>query len=544
MHWPLKTTSIAASLLLLWTQHASAQDRWSLVPVTLDGADAPDPSALESHLLSEHLPLLPNAQAAVLVESEHSSDAEVAGPEELERLLALITRGTRELAMGHRRKGNALLKRLESEPAAVRDYLRREPERAQLLFDACMAAAWVEHHANATEAAHQQLQRCVRTFPGLRPSSAPKGLLKLFDKVTAEVAEEPHGHLLVTGREGCIVRLNGTAIGRAPLSIDVHIAPARVQLECDDKPGRIHAVTVRPGANQLSIDDKLDALLRTNHGLQLSAVEMTTAELARVGETLGPIIHARVVLLLPATGGGARLLATHPAKDLGSLATMSSAPTALVAEMQVGTPVPAPPILKPATPQPNAARQRDEPDHLLPPVPRTTAATDSPVWPAVTAGLGLALGLGSITVSWAYYAHRLSMRDESWHAQSYADRDRFHTDAVRSRIFGAAGNLMLASTEYVFLPKAQGVPMGAWLAGGAGVALAAFGAASALSQRACSLPSHACNGFTNDPLFGELVMLHAIPLATVPLNYWLRGVFTPPVRVELGQRSLFLTGAF
>jgi hypothetical protein len=162
------------------------------------------------------------------------------------------------------------------------------------------------------------------------------------------------------------------------------------------------------------------------------------------------------------------------------------------------------------------------------------------------AGVGVALGIAGVATSWVFYAQRLDQRAADLSLElSFDARDRFRVAGHRSVLFGALGNAVLASSEYVLLPQARGVPSGAWVAAGGGVVLGGVGAVLAITQRECSLPSAACTKFMSDPLFGELLMFHALPLLAAPLNYWLRGVLNPPVRVELGLGGgVGVTGVF
>ena len=516
-----------------------------LVPVTLAGQEAPAPDPLERSLASAHIPLLPSAQAAAVLEAAHSSDAASTEPEELARLDKLIGAGARALAANRRHEGAELFQQLEREPAAVRDYLRRDPARAQYLVDACVTTAWLEHQERGREQAKQQLQQCIRMFPSVRPTDAPKKLLALFDEVARAAADEPQGRLEVSGRERCLVRLNGSAVGRAPLQVDVPIGPVRVQLKCEPAtgPARIHAVTIQPGTTRLRIDAAFDAALRTNAGLRLSLEHATTAELAQLGEVLGELVRARVILIVPAQSEGVRLLATHPAHELGAFASLTAAQGPLIADLRARQPPPAPPVPSPARGQPQPTEPLAQAVRLDTPPPTQTDKGSS-LWPSIAAGVGVAIGIGGVTVSWVYYAQRIGLRTD-WGRQTFSDRDAFRALRRESLIFGLAGNLVLASAEYALLPKAQGIPLLAWAAAGVGAAFAGAGVVATYAQRTCSLPSPTCTGFGNDPLFGELLMGHALPLVAVPVNYWLRSLIDAPVRVELGLGGgLQVSGTF
>ena len=539
---------LAPAVLLLGASSSASAQRWTFVPVIIGEAEAPSPAALERATEAAQLPLLPNSQAAASLEAEHSSDGELLGPEEVERLDKLIGAGARELARSeeHRRGGARvredvdLLKQIESKPAAVLDYLRRSPERAQLLIDACVTASWLSYKdkTQGPKPAKQQLQRCIHTFPGLRPRSAPSPITALFDEVLQEVADEPHGRLEVSsGREGCLVRFNGTALGPAPVSVEVPLGPARVQVECDEQPGRIHAVSVAPGKTRVSIDPQLEKVIRTaDRQLKLvfrsGAPAPTTAQLARTGELLGQLVHARVVLVVPAAPSGAaiRVLVT-PSKDLGTFPSLTAAQKRVLTELRSSTPPPPPPNPEPSQPSPSLiAAERADVSHAPPPRAR---AEREPLWPTIAAGTGIAIGVGGVAVSWVYYFRRLSLRS-GWDTVSFDDIAQFRAAGTLSIGFGLGANVFLAAAEYVVLPHGQGIPLLAWAAAGGGAILAGFGAISVYTQRDCSLPSTVCTGFANDPLFGGLLMVHALPLLTVPLNYWLRETLNAPVRVELG----------
>lgn len=529
---------------------ALAQERWVFVPAAISGSEPPSSLATTFEAAFAQ-PVLANRGAAVEVETRHSSEAAVLGDQEMKRLLTIVGKGTSLIAIGRRKEGDEALKQLDSLSGPVRDLLQRDPARAQRLFNACVETGRLMLADEQPDEAHKQLVGCVRVFPGFTLRRPAPALRAAFVKASSQVEAEPHGQLDVRGGAGCAVRINGALLGRSPLHVPaVRVGSARIQLECErNTPGRIHGLGIQLGDNYIDIDPQFERALRTkDSALSLVYPDEATRErqMMQDAEQLGDIVGAHVVLLVPRTvpdqpQGAIRVITVRPHTELGTLDPEHLEPAAiqtLTANLTPTVPPPAPE----SAPPPNLLPTTD-------PSPISTTTTtralrdDGPrhssVLPAITGGVFVALGLGGIATAWVFYGQRAVTRAHTsqLHSLTYAERAEFRSAGTTALWFGLAGSLFLAAGEYPLLPAERTVPTTGWILGGAGALLAASGLVFAVKDNHCSRPSlgsHECSGFTADATFGPLLLLHAIPLLSVPLNYALREWFRPRRRIELG----------
>lgn len=517
-----------------------AQDRWVFVPATVVGSEgAPATLRLESAIADPRV--TSNRAAATMVAARDSSEAPQLDEREIRRALDLVTRATQAIRMGDKnRVGLRQLKELERLAAPVQDYLQRDGKRAELLFQACVLAGGLLLKAKQPTEAHEQMRSCARIYPGRKPQAAPE-VVTAFSEAASEVAAEPHGALDVEGGEGCGVRLNGALVGTSPLHMEaVRVGTARVQLECGDAQGRIHGINISPGSNRVTIDPDFERALSTSDGLTLTYADDAARERAmrRHGQALGDILEAHVVLLVP-TGTKARALSLQPYAELGTLST-GSIPADVVRAIKATIGPPAPPPA-PIAQNPELSGQTEplgEPGIPDPPpfVPRSAPLRDEGkgAGQVIAAGAMIAVGIGSWVAAWTFYATRASAGAMPDASRSYAARSAFRHAGTMALAFAAGGGALLAASEYLLLPNEVGVPTIAWAWGGAGLLLAASGLALMIAETPCALPVEQCRGFTDDVILGPMLMLHAIPLLSVPLNFALHDWLRPRRRIELG----------
>jgi hypothetical protein len=188
---------------------ARADERWLFVPAyDTPRADEEVPAAALTAPWERAFEVgIANADGAKLLEA-HSSEARALSDEQTERYTDDLDKALDQLAAGRRARGERMLRAVRKLAAPERDWLRRVPERAQKLFDACVFTAHLLAREKQQELAMQRMVDCISSFPGLQsPTHAPE-LRALIDQARAALEREPHGDLSVRseGRDGCIVR--------------------------------------------------------------------------------------------------------------------------------------------------------------------------------------------------------------------------------------------------------------------------------------------------------------------------------------------------
>lgn len=542
---------VLALVTLIAPGAASAQDRWVFVQALVVSEQAPNLAAMLESAVGDRR-VLSTTAASTLVEARHSSPAPKLDEQEISRAQALVTRVTNAIRMGEaKRAWLKQLRELKQLAAPVQDYLQRDARRAELLFQACVLAGGLLIKAKQNNEAHEQLRSCARIYPGRKPQAAPE-VVSAFAAAAAEVAAEPHGSLDVEGGN-CSVRINGAELGTAPLHVDaVRVGTARIQMECDGTPGRVHGVGIEPGANRVHIDPDFERSLSTGSGLALTYADAEVRErlMIRHGQLLGDLLDAHVVLLVP-TDGRTRVLSLQPRAELGTLSgerIPADVVRAVVAAMGKAAPPPPKPT-PPPTPEVTADESKSEESpaparpnvDLYARVPTLRDEGGTTVAEVVVGGTLIAAGLGSWITSWVFYGQRAGERASTDWSLSYEARDNYRSDGRTALWFAAGGGVLLSVAEYLLLPRERGVPTSAWAWGGAGVLLAASGLTLMIAEAGCTLPSQQCRGFASDVALGQLLMLHSIPLLSVPLNYALRDWFRPTRRIELGLNGTHLS---
>lgn len=550
----MRLCCMVLAMVALCSPGVGAQDRWVFVPALAGSEPAPNLTTKLETAVGDRRVMSAEA-AATMVEARHSSAAPRLDEQEVARALALVTRVTDSIRMGdNKRAWLKQLRELEQLAAPIQDYLQRDTRRSELLFQACVLAGGLLLKTKASAAhageAHEQLRSCARIYPGRKPQAAPE-VVSAFAAAAAEVATEPHGALDVEGGTGCRVRLNGAELGPAPLRLEaVRVGTARIQMECDGTSGRIHGVGIEPGPNHVRIDPEFEHALSTTDGLALAYADASARErsMSRHGQLLGDLLDAHVVLLVP-MGPRTRVLSLQPRAELGMLSgnhIPGEVLRAIAATMgKAAAPPPPPTPTLQSAPQspgdegpPIPARARSD---IFTRVPALRDESGMSTAQVIVGGALIAIGLGSVATSWVFYAQRASARGRTTWSLSYADRDDYRSAGRAAVWFAAGGGVALSAAEYLLLPRERGIPISAWAWCGAGGLLAASGVALMVAESDCALPSQHCRGFASDVALGPMLMLHAIPLLAVPLNYALHDWFRPTRRIELGIRGPHLT---
>lgn len=526
---------------------------WVLLPVYADhGSHDADVSALagplEAQLEALREPVLRGVDASVVFETKHSSDTAKLTDQQIESLLRRLDEAASSLALGDQAQGEKAMQELRKLPGAS-DYLNRETARAARVFSACLLNAHLLQRAGRDADAQSRALDCVRSFPMAQADKrGPPAMRKLFEEAAARFAQEPHGSLTVRSTRGttCIVRLNGLAIGTAPVTIErIMLGPAHIELECQDDPGRRHAAWIHPGANETAIDPVFDAAIRTTGGLHLqySSTQERDERLQSDAEAIRSALNVRRLVTLS--------VQTQPDKKVVVKPRLVGhpelAPLAFAGVYEPGKVRTVAEALKTLSPRPpeaaqEAVSQREtgtENEARLDPGPRTgLGPQDARRWErdgeqdlAIGATLGV-LGVGGIATSWVLLSQRQTLRRVGFSRLDYGPLDTYEERGTWALLSGGLGSGLLTASEFFWLPlmrRASPVPVWAWIAGGVGVAAAVGGLGLTLGKH-CGPQlidprvhrAAGCGSPADDSTFGPLLMMQAVPLLTVPVVYALR----------------------
>ena len=571
---------LALVLVSLPGARAAANEHWVFVPVltsqpSRDLALSQLTGPFEIEVRAQGQSALASSDAALLFETRHSAEPVKLNSDEMSRLVRSISLAARHLALGELPQAQQAMEGVYTLSGPARDYLNREAARARKIFDTCMMTAYLWERDDKQQEALKQMLDCSRSFPGFRPEGRayPPELRALFEQAKRQLNQEAGTTLLVENRKsaGCGVRLNGIEVGKSPIHFsDVRSGVTRVQFECKPgQPGRIHAVDLKPGDNRLDIDPTFDATVHSRGALWLQ-YDDEAARSARVDADLKEIQNAlgagRVVGLF-IDGSGHPSVHVHaingPTRDGATLQYSTDrgyGPGAVLDAIRALKPT------KLASARPKAVASDDAaPVELtIPPVevppPAATQPLPSPEPPHqqnVLVGTLLAVaGVGGLATGWVYYGLRYRFRlSTSTVSEGLSPPPLYRPDPPETLIATGAGALLLSISEYFWLPDATHPPALAWVAAGVGTAVALAGIGFSLFSDTCfiEVSSPSCFQFPGDQnaLFGPMIMMHALPLLSVPLMYAIRSWVRPttPVTVDVetpeqGSVVLHVRGAF
>ena len=327
---------VAASLLFVSTPAAAEGDeaasgsvipeRWLVLPVRgAEPVDAPDDrmsiaalhSAAESlrrELSARGEEVWSASRSAERFEAVGSAPAPEVTQGDIDRWVERSGAAVRYLARADYQAARRELRAAQRFATGAAAELNREAARARQVLDTClfMVRAYVET-GNAGEA-HRQARECRQLVPRVEPTAfrhTPE-VRALLAEVDAEIASEAPGSLDITSTpSGCLVRINGVALGRTPLSgLELPVGNYRFQLECTEGVrGRIHRASIESGPSSMSFDAAFDRAVHTRPGLNLS-YDSTEAWADRMGHAAGvaeALGASGVIAVSPLTADEVRL---------------------------------------------------------------------------------------------------------------------------------------------------------------------------------------------------------------------------------------------
>lgn len=532
---------------LAWVTPASAQSespRWAVVVFAHDatrvehGREAADLASAALAASGEQIVAMDAARFAL--DEQLGTPLRAAPPTLTSRIDRAVTDAIREVAHGRTAEaiaaGGPVL--AESEPFVTA--LGRVDESAGQLGNLCLVLARAHLDRGEESAAEQQIETCIRLVPDIAPNPHvhPPEIRALVGGVRTTLAAGEGASLAVqtSGTDSeCQVRLNGRPMGRAPWASDPLVPGAyQVQVECDDRPGRVQRVELRAGAaEQLRVAARLGAALDTRSAapaLVYAAASDPDGETVREDvATLARTLHVTRLLGVVATDHGILLRA---------FAVVGDEPFARA----IGTAVVPEPMNEAASRQAVATVvDGSEATSSGPGTPPTEDRGSDVVVP-VLGGVIAALGLGTLGASWYLWTEVDARGQALNHAGSLAQvvpaQRAFDDATLLVPITGAIGSLALTISLPMFLPDAhRDVPWWSLVVGGAGLAVSVVGIYFLATEGDCYGNTLApCSRRSPTPVLGALVLEHAAPLLAVPLTYIARALLPTDAGTSLSLR--------
>ncbi|MGB5811810.1 MAG: PEGA domain-containing protein, partial [Polyangiales bacterium] len=447
--------------------------------------------------------------------------------------------------------------------------LNREAARAQQVLDTClfMVRAYVETRNGAE--ARRQARECRRLVPRIEPTAfrhTPE-VRDLLAEVDREMATEAPGSLSVKSTPAdCLVRINGVAFGRTPLSdIELPVGTYRLQVECErEQRGRIHRIQVRSGANPITIDVGLDQAVHTRPMLHLAYssrdawARTRMRDAALIARTLGT---NRALVVSEVNQDIVRIDLEATGFDAASVWLRREAGVPAAEDVHRGVDA----LLEGRSVDFTGPHPRADASWRVasPPVAIASSATEAtsskpldrarPHGQRVAGWSLFALGVASMGATVGLHVHRGTLGDRFIAAPSDLQSAQDWQDA-RVPVWvlaGTAGATMTAAMP-LLLPDRERTPWWGWTLGAAGLGLAAYGIYQGATMTDCPDPFitdatavQACVNRGQDAGRVALSIAGAAPLLTVPLVYLFRPLrVTPSMTVSEHGAELQLRRTF
>jgi hypothetical protein len=167
--------------------------------------------------------------------------------------------------------------------------------------------------------------------------------------------------------------------------------------------------------------------------------------------------------------------------------------------------------------------------------------------PKIIGGIAGVVGGIALVSSWTVYAARNAYRLRPWTRLDDGTVSTWEAMGAASLWMGIGASALLTASEYLLLPEAQDPPLLAWIGGAIGLGVAAVGLGFAVAGTHCPpqviRPGAdlllACDAGISDAIFGDLLMVSAVPLLNLPITYLLRSAFRgEPDSLSIGPRGV------
>jgi hypothetical protein len=296
---PLRSLGLQVGLAwMLWSWTAGqalADDGWLVTEVEVGGAGAAIAAArVVDSLQRQGQRVLAGSDAASQFERVHSRSAVQLTPAQVKQLDEDFRKLADHLASDDLAAAQPLFRRLAELPPDSRDVLNREPARARRGFQICLLSGHMLSRLGRDSEGLQQVTTCVADYPGFQPevgSYLPESIRKFFDRAFARLDSVPISSLRVSapsedvGR--CRARVNGIEARGLPATVSgIRATEVRVQLDCGERPGRIHPLKLHRGDNAIEIDPALDEAVTTGERLGLRYADVKRAREYAIGHAV------------------------------------------------------------------------------------------------------------------------------------------------------------------------------------------------------------------------------------------------------------------
>ena len=311
------SVTIAASASLASAQDRSAQDRsaqdtWLILPVGI----GEEPGLVLDHARLTAATLETTVGATVLQGQrlQHRLQNAVSLPytePPADDLAAQLAEAEPELlsAVSRQRDGE-VIDRVGTflEQARQSLALQRDAGASTNLARICGYYVRAHLHGSGESEARQRVRQCLALVPGFTLGERhPPNVRELY----AQERRDLRGAIVVSSSPDdpptCTVRVGGRDIGRTPTArVAVPPGDYRVQVECSDRPGRVHRVHVERAPVELTIRATLDDALRTEPPALVyassSALQMLPTDIAHAARAVGANYALAVIQRDPREG--------------------------------------------------------------------------------------------------------------------------------------------------------------------------------------------------------------------------------------------------
>jgi hypothetical protein len=564
---PAARFAVAAFLLLAALPARAQADQWVVIPATTDtDLTRLDPSLQEltDELTRAGVSVPPASDTAARFEARGSESARAPTEAELEAWADLSRRGLGHLA---RLEYAAALEELKSANVLSRSAaveLNRNESTAGVLLDTCLYTVRALLGLGKRATARAQAEECARLAPGaeVNANMHPPDVRAFYEDAVDAGLSGTGSLAIASAPPGCEAWVNGRLAGRTPARFDRLPSGAYgVQVECDERVGRVHRVIVGRGTIELRVDTRFDQALHTDGRLWMRyaawpSPEQLASDAQSIASTLSPDAVVLVTAPTEATmeirlvdgAGSPRGFARLPTPDQnGERPRLAWAVEKLIAgECSEWSDGEARPVDcasgKPVTSDDTA---------------QSTELRRPPRGQFISGVTLASVGTASLVTAYALYGVRSGSADDDM-IQSPTNENQARWLNLRAGMFytGSVGAAALVTAMPLALPYRNRTPWWAWFSGATGIALAATSIALAITappqpelSRVADPDGYVARGKRTDAAF--LVGVTAAPLLTMPLVYLLRREgkrgptgMTPRIMVSRSGGTIGLAGAF
>lgn len=528
-------------------------------------------AALVRALQAEGVATVPAEDASTSFEAHVSSPAVELSASDIERWVARSQSAVRHLARADYDRARADLLEAHALSNGAAEELNREAERARQVLDTClyMVRAYVETRDDTN--AMNQARACRQLVPGAEPSPyrhTPE-VREIIERVDANIAAEAPGQLVVSSEpNGCAVRLNGISFGTTPFRMDgIAAGEYRLQVECDDvERGRIRRIRVGAGETSVHVNGEFDLAVRSRPalGLMYDSPEQARARAGVHSHQLAEALSAREVWLVwletpsrvrvdrvTREGVSSVWLGVNGAQPAAADAPLRLAVQHLRAgrsvdleqpEARVGAGLELPGV--PVTDAEELAGEADEAERDDEPTEAESAERRRVIALSITSGVSAA----ALLTATALHVARIRRGEAISETFTISGGNHWLDLRLPTTLVAAGGGLLATAALPALLPRREGVPAGAWVAGALGVGLVGATLGTTLRRPTCRDWYTGPAPCVEREQMGDRAVIFAsaaAPLLTVPLVYLLRPArVSPEVAVSRGGAWLSLSGDF